>query len=602
MDECNSGVLESLYAPLEYEVMKRISIIVCTIVCLIGCSKPSQNKISLFSAHIATVAEQEGISFAEAAAKVRDLGYEAVDVFYFIDPANLRSLDSLGFKHACAVTFFDLSSEDRDAKEQLSLDFARENHFDKLMFVPGNVAGAPADVIYERIRDFVKRAANQGTRIVFEDCDNDAFCNDFQSLRQLFANVPDIGHAFDTGNYLYFGDDCLEAFHEFRDKIEHVHLKDRFSRENQASVPCFTGCIPQEKIVRELMRSGYDGYYTVEIYGSDHMLSDLEISIRNLRTVLSGKPAPKANKKDIGLQLYSVKGIEGDFEGTLERLAGLGVTSVEISGYTPGKPVYGYSPSQLKDIVEAHGLKLKSSNAVGPGFDIDNEEACLELWRQTFADHKAMGCKYFAQTGGILWGDEQMASRTCALMNKVGALAREYGLRFLFHNHNQEFYPLKGSDIIPYDYIMSHTDPDLVSFEMDTYWVMQGKQDPVAYLNKYPGRFNVLHVKDYYILGRSGRLDFEAIFDAFYKQGGEDFFIEMEDDVPVEQADYTASVMFSLADHYEEVLAMIRNNPAPQVAQTEENVKEIREKSLQDICASFNYLHSAPYIRTQEEQ
>jgi sugar phosphate isomerase/epimerase len=63
---------------------------------------------------------------------------------------------------------------------------------------------------------------------------------------------------------------------------------------------------------------------------------------------------------------------------------------------------------------------------------------------------------------------------------------------------------------------------------MDVYWVAQGGADPVAYLNKYAGRFPVLHIKDAEIIGASGTMDFGPIFDAAYAQGMKDYYVEVE--------------------------------------------------------------------------
>ena len=64
---------------------------------------------------------------------------------------------------------------------------------------------------------------------------------------------------------------------------------------------------------------------------------------------------------------------------------------------------------------------------------------------------------------------------------------------------------------------------------MDVYWVTVGKQDPVSYLKKYPNRFEVLHIKDDYVIGESGKIDYEAIFNQFYKNGHKDWFVEIEE-------------------------------------------------------------------------
>jgi hypothetical protein len=72
---------------------------------------------------------------------------------------------------------------------------------------------------------------------------------------------------------------------------------------------------------------------------------------------------------------------------------------------------------------------------------------------------------------------------------------------------------------------------------------MVGGQDPVAYLKKYPTRFKVLHIKDEYVVGESGKLNYEAIFNQFYKNGYEDWFVEMEAKMTKEQMEQNLARM-----------------------------------------------------------
>ena len=76
--------------------------------------------------------------------------------------------------------------------------------------------------------------------------------------------------------------------------------------------------------------------------------------------------------------------------------------------------------------------------------------------------------------------------------------------------------------------MLENTDPKLVTFEMDVYWVMKGGCSPVDYMKKYPKRFQLLHIKDEKEIGESGQLDFKAIFEAGYSIGIKDYFVEVE--------------------------------------------------------------------------
>ncbi len=121
------------------------------------------------------------------------------------------------------------------------------------------------------------------------------------------------------------------------------------------------------------------------------------------------------------------------------------------------------------------------------------------------------------------------------MLNKIGDEANKRGIKFGYHNHNLEFAKIAGTDQMYEDFLISNTDPDKVIFEMDVYWTTVGGQDPVAYLKKYPNRIKVLHIKDDYVLGESGKIDYKAIFKQFYKNGNEDWFVEMEGKMTPEQ-------------------------------------------------------------------
>ena len=79
------------------------------------------------------------------------------------------------------------------------------------------------------------------------------------------------------------------------------------------------------------------------------------------------------------------------------------------------------------------------------------------------------------------------------------------------------------------DYMIEHTDPEAVLFEMDVYWAMMAQASPVDYFNKYPGRFKLLHIKDRREIGQSGMVGFDAIFNNTDKAGTETYYVEIEE-------------------------------------------------------------------------
>lgn len=78
------------------------------------------------------------------------------------------------------------------------------------------------------------------------------------------------------------------------------------------------------------------------------------------------------------------------------------------------------------------------------------------------------------------------------------------------------------------DYLLQNTKPENVFFEMDVYWAVIGGVSPVEYMNRYPGRFEILHIKDKYEIGQSGMVGFDAIFRNFKVAGTRSFVVELE--------------------------------------------------------------------------
>ena len=123
--------------------------------------------------------------------------------------------------------------------------------------------------------------------MLVEDFDNRrSLCYNAELLDTLFTVSPTLGLVFDTGNFLFCGQDVEECLVHFRDKVGHVHLKDRVSPSDMTCTPAGTGCIPIAKIVASLDSSGYEGWFTVEQFGSRDMLSDSKTAYDNTLAAL----------------------------------------------------------------------------------------------------------------------------------------------------------------------------------------------------------------------------------------------------------------------------------------------------------------------------
>ena len=193
----------------------------------------------------------------------------------------------------------------------------------------------------------------------------------------------------------------------------------------------------------------------------------------------------------VGLQLYSVRNtLARDPWGTLEELAGAGFTHLEAANHhartDPGVG-FGVSAPELRARLAELGLSIIGCH-INP---LDLAILPRALAYQAELGNTQFGCdiEFFP------YGDRDYVLRRCETYNTVGALAREHGLRFYYHNHFQEFQ--RCGDEYVYDLILENTDPDLVKLEMDTYWMYRGGQDPIPWMQKCADRIILLHQKDF---------------------------------------------------------------------------------------------------------
>ena len=264
--------------------------------------------------------------------------------------------------------------------------------------------------------------------------------------------------------------------------------------------------------------------------------------VRNTALGLAAFAAPRASQPTfanpynlpIGLQLYTVRDqMAKDPEGTLKRVAATGYKEVEVDGT---------SLSKLAPILKQAGL-----TAPGAHFELGLGKT---NWDQEIEFAKAQGLAYIvvpflaAPDRKNLEGYKEVAE----LFNKTAEQCQRAGLQFCYHNHNFEFIKFGGG--IGYDVLLKETEPKLVKFELDCFWMTHAGYDPVEYMHKYPGRFPLLHIKDlkpgipnstgfanpkgnpFTEVGK-GVINWKRIFTAAKEGGLEHFFVEQDQsDIP----------------------------------------------------------------------
>lgn len=230
----------------------------------------------------------------------------------------------------------------------------------------------------------------------------------------------------------------------------------------------------------------------------------------------------------IGLQLYSVRdAMKEDPVGTIEKVGAMGYDFVESAGYNDGK-IYGMDPAAFKALVEKNGMAYRGAHTGQAIPDSGSWESLMPWWDKCIATHKEAGVEYIVQPfmGKTGYASLEGLAAYCDYFNAVGEKCNAAGMRFGYHNHAGEFKELEGEVI--YDYMLHHTDPEKVMFQLDIYWIYEGGADPLAYFEAYPGRFVSFHIKDEKELGESGQIDFMPVLENAEQAGTKYHVVEVE--------------------------------------------------------------------------
>ncbi|MFK7808280.1 MAG: sugar phosphate isomerase/epimerase family protein [Saprospiraceae bacterium] len=235
--------------------------------------------------------------------------------------------------------------------------------------------------------------------------------------------------------------------------------------------------------------------------------------------------APK-RLDSFGIQLWTLKDVfPKDPKGTLKVLAEYGYKEIESFEGDQGM-FWGMDASDFKSYLDDLGLKMSASHcSIGDDFEAKIDQAA------------SIGMKYLV----CPWVGPQKSTddwkRVAERFNECGAICKKRGIKFAYHNHDYTFRAFAG--MIPHDFLMENTNPELVFYEMDLYWVVTGGADPIDFLKKYSNRFKLCHIKDRSKnaaaeeknascdLG-TGSIDFSKILKVAVDNGMEHFFMEQE--------------------------------------------------------------------------
>ena len=189
----------------------------------------------------------------------------------------------------------------------------------------------------------------------------------------------------------------------------------------------------------------------------------------------------------VGMQMLSLRELaRQDRILAYEKLQELGIREIE-SGIPQGVNRKAYKKTLKK-------YKLKTI-ATGSSFDrLQNEDSLKKIIDNAkFLGAKQIICYWIPHEGdNFTFENVKLA---VDVFNKAGKMISENGLTLCYHPHGYEFRDYEGAGTL-FDYLMTNTNPDYVSFQMDVFWIKNPGQDPVALLKKYPDRWKSLHMKD----------------------------------------------------------------------------------------------------------
>ncbi len=237
-------------------------------------------------------------------------------------------------------------------------------------------------------------------------------------------------------------------------------------------------------------------------------------------------------KGPLGMELWTYrKQLEQDLPGALATIRKLGFTDIETASF------YGRSAAEFRRELDKAGLNCSSY--------ITSYDRLSHELDAVASDAKALGARYVLTAGIPRKGDFTLedCQRAAKNFNQWGETLKAQRLQFGYHPHGFEFVPTAEGTL--FDTLLRLTKPEFVEYEIDVFWFFHGGADPVRYLEKYPNRFSLAHLKDLrkgtptgdlrgkapdetsVVLG-TGQLDFSAILRAAAKAGVRRYYIEDE--------------------------------------------------------------------------
>ena len=237
------------------------------------------------------------------------------------------------------------------------------------------------------------------------------------------------------------------------------------------------------------------------------------------------------------------KELNGDWKAILRETVSMGYTEIEIGRFL------GESAQSFLNNCSEIGIKPVAGGTL---FSKNMDEVNKSLDSLNDLNLKYAVVYWPWLVGGPFQLEDCKIS--AEMLNLIGEACKKRDLVLSWHNHDKEFFSMEEG--LPFDYLMNHTDKEMVKCELDIYWVKKGGAEPVDILKNHKGRYTILHVKDMapgkeqdFTCPGSGIIDFPSVFAEAQEQGINHYFVERDNVVNGMEclktsADYLRKVTF----------------------------------------------------------
>ena len=264
-------------------------------------------KVSIFMDHLRDISVKKACSMTAVLKEAKKCGVDYVELNAGSVSNRedlLRQLNAADLKVGGLYYMFDFTHKAQPDERRAVLELAEYLHADNVMAVPGFInpeddAAAAKELAVNELNELCAEAAMRGLRVTMEDFDSDRSpCGTAEELLWFFERVPRLGCTFDTGNFIYHGQDVLKAYDLLEPHICHVHMKDRgfaplmgetpvvsLKKKKLYPAPVGSGELPMAEIVRRLYERGYDGLFAMEHFGATDQLMFMRRSARWMKNI-----------------------------------------------------------------------------------------------------------------------------------------------------------------------------------------------------------------------------------------------------------------------------------------------------------------------------